>query len=43
MNSLEVDWNNLLSDSSIETNWLLFKDLLIAATERYVSTVLMNS
>ena len=39
----EVDWNSLLSNSSIETNWLLFKDLLIAATERYVPTIPMNS
>ena len=39
----EVDWNSLLSDSSIKTNWLLFKDLLIAATKRYVPTEPMNS
>ena len=39
----KVDWNSLLSDSNIETNWLLFKDLLITATECYVPTVPMNS
>ena len=39
----EVDWNDLLSDSSIETNRLLFKNLLTIATERYVPTVSMKS
>ena len=39
----EADWSSLLSDSSIETNWLLFTDLLIAATKRYVPTEPMNS
>ena len=28
----EVDWDNLLSNSSIETNWLCFKNLLTTAT-----------
>ena len=39
----EVNWNSLLSESNIETNWLPFKDLLITTTERYVPTVPMNS
>ena len=38
-----VDWDDLFSNTNIETNWHHFKNLLTTAIEQFVPTVPMSS